>query len=92
MFAFNDRCMPALFVASLALVSTALTSAQNPGQTPSSSLGTTQTSARQDEVPGMSWVDPATGLRWTLQDNGSDVNWDGAKKYCQTLNVGGVGG
>jgi hypothetical protein len=35
------------------------------------------------------WPDPATGLRWTRQDNGGDVNWNQASSYCQNLGLGG---
>lgn len=35
------------------------------------------------------WVDPSTALMWTGQDNGKDVTWNDATKYCQGLRVGG---
>jgi hypothetical protein len=34
------------------------------------------------------WVDPATGLAWTSHDNGSNLDWNEAKSYCQALNLG----
>jgi hypothetical protein len=40
----------------------------------------------------LTWKDGSTGLRWTLEDNGSDINWFAAKEYCATLKVGGLGG
>lgn len=35
------------------------------------------------------WTDPATGLTWARQDNGSYLNWNQAANYCQSLNLGG---
>src|SRR5271157_742440 len=34
------------------------------------------------------WTDPATGLMWTHQDNGADINWDQARSYCANLRLG----
>jgi Protein of unknown function (DUF1566) len=36
-----------------------------------------------------SWIDPSTGLMWTGKDNGKDVNWKKAMKYCRDLRLGG---
>ncbi len=38
------------------------------------------------------WTDPATGLMWTNQDNGADINWDQARSYCANLRLGGYSG
>jgi hypothetical protein len=35
------------------------------------------------------WTDPATGLTWTAKDNGKDVNWKKALKYCRNLRLAG---
>ena len=35
------------------------------------------------------FVDPRTELTWTRKDNGSDVDWYGAKRYCDDLTLGG---
>ncbi len=35
------------------------------------------------------WVDPSTELMWTKKDNGRDINWRGATKYCRELRLGG---
>ncbi|MBL8205715.1 MAG: DUF1566 domain-containing protein [Blastocatellia bacterium] len=35
------------------------------------------------------WVDPATGLMWAGKDNGRDVLWYRAKRYCRNLRLGG---
>jgi hypothetical protein len=35
------------------------------------------------------WIDPATGLMWAGKDNGKDVYWRKARKYCRNLRLGG---
>jgi hypothetical protein len=35
------------------------------------------------------WVDPATGLMWAGKDNGKDVDWQKATKYCRGLRLAG---
>jgi hypothetical protein len=35
------------------------------------------------------WTDPATGLMWAGKDNGKDVNWHKAVKYCRELRLAG---
>ncbi|WP_263415230.1 Lcl C-terminal domain-containing protein [Terriglobus albidus] len=35
------------------------------------------------------WIDPATGLTWTAKDNGNDITWGNAVKYCQDLRLAG---
>ena len=35
------------------------------------------------------WVDPLTRLMWAGKDNGKDMNWRSAKKYCRDLRLGG---
>jgi hypothetical protein len=35
------------------------------------------------------WVDPTTGLMWVGRDNGKDVSWKGAVKYCRKLRLAG---
>ena len=35
------------------------------------------------------WVDPATGLMWAGKDNGRDISWRKATKYCRDLRLGG---
>lgn len=34
-------------------------------------------------------LDPSAGLVWTRQDNGGDVDWTAAKKYCDELELAG---
>jgi len=36
------------------------------------------------------WTDPATGLMWTHQDNGTVINWEQAKSYCANLRQGSL--
>jgi hypothetical protein len=33
--------------------------------------------------------DTRTGLMWASKDNGFDINWQGAKKYCENYRGGG---
>ena len=35
------------------------------------------------------WKDGATGLTWSVKDNGSDTNWVQASNYCKNLALGG---
>jgi hypothetical protein len=35
------------------------------------------------------WTDPATGVMWAKHDNGSDVDWNEANRYCHNLSQGG---
>ncbi|MEE4355838.1 MAG: DUF1566 domain-containing protein [Desulfococcaceae bacterium] len=34
-------------------------------------------------------TDPRTGLMWADRDNGHDINWHDAKKYCESYRGGG---
>jgi hypothetical protein len=33
------------------------------------------------------WTDPSTGLMWAGKDNGKDVSWKAAMKYCRDLRL-----
>jgi len=35
------------------------------------------------------WLDPATNLMWAAKDNGKDISWKNATKYCRNLNLAG---
>jgi hypothetical protein len=35
------------------------------------------------------YVDNRTGLMWATSDNGSDINWQNAKSYCENYRLGG---
>jgi hypothetical protein len=38
------------------------------------------------------WIDPATNLMWATKDNGKDISWKAAIKYCRDLNLAGYTG
>jgi len=44
--------------------------------------------AQETQVRGY-WVDPSTGLMWAGKDNGKDVHWHAATKYCRNLRLAG---
>jgi hypothetical protein len=46
------------------------------------------TAAQETQTRGY-WVDPATGLMWAAKDNGKDVTWKQAVKYCRNLRLAG---
>ena len=45
--------------------------------------------AAQDNQEKAIWVDPSTGLMWAGKDNGKDVSWRAAMKYCHDLRLNG---
>jgi len=47
-----------------------------------------QNRAPETQVLGI-WTDPSTGLMWAGRDNGKDVRWKGAVKYCRDLRLAG---
>lgn len=46
------------------------------------------TGAQETRAQGY-WIDPSTGLMWAAKDNGKDITWGKAIKYCQTLSLAG---
>jgi hypothetical protein len=46
------------------------------------------TLAQETQSPGY-WIDPLTGLMWSGKDNGEDVTWHKAMKYCRGLGLAG---
>jgi hypothetical protein len=46
------------------------------------------TSAPETQARGY-WVDPSTGLMWAGKDNGRDISWKNAMKYCRNLRLAG---
>jgi len=44
--------------------------------------------AKETQVRGY-WIDPATGLMWAGKDNGKNVSWHKAMKYCRKLRTAG---
>jgi hypothetical protein len=51
-------------------------------------LTETQKLAHETQMRGY-WVDPSTGLMWAWRDNGADINWRKATKYCDDLRLAG---
>jgi hypothetical protein len=47
-----------------------------------------QGGAQETQARGF-WTDPSTGLTWTARDNGKDVSWKKAMKYCRNLRLAG---
>ncbi len=41
------------------------------------------------EIEARVWTDPSTILMWAGMDNGRDVSWKGAMKYCRDLRLAG---
>jgi Protein of unknown function (DUF1566) len=52
------------------------------------SPGNDRGGAQETQVRGY-WLDPSTGLMWAGKDNGKDVSWKKAVKYCRDLRLGG---
>lgn len=48
---------------------------------------------RNDRFLGNNWdgtvIDTKTGLMWAAKDNGRDINWYDAKRYCENYSGGG---
>src|SRR5580700_5614399 len=49
----------------------------------------TQEGQRQETHAHGFWIDPFTGLMWAGRDNGRDVSWKKAMKYCRDLRLAG---
>ncbi len=47
-----------------------------------------RSSPQQTQVRGY-WTDPTTGLMWAAKDNGKDVSWHNAIRYCRNLRLAG---
>jgi hypothetical protein len=47
-----------------------------------------QAHTKETQARGV-WTDPSTGLMWTDKDNGKDVTWKKAMKYCGDLRLAG---
>ncbi len=47
-----------------------------------------QSGAGETQARGF-WVDPSTGLMWAGKDNGRDLTWKSAVKYCRDLRLAG---
>jgi hypothetical protein len=68
-----------------ALLLTIPTAAQS---TDSQSQANDREAAQETQVRGY-WVDPSTGLMWAGKDNGKDLSWKNAVKYCRDLRLAG---
>ncbi|HZE24159.1 MAG TPA: DUF1566 domain-containing protein, partial [Blattabacteriaceae bacterium] len=44
--------------------------------------------AQETQARGF-WIDPSTALMWAGKDNGKDVSWKNAAKYCRNLRLAG---
>ncbi len=49
----------------------------------------TSRSQQPSNATGGYWADPTTGLWWVDKDNGKDVNWHEAARYCESLRLAG---
>jgi hypothetical protein len=47
-----------------------------------------QSRVQETQVRGF-WTDPSTNLMWAGKDNGRDVSWKNAVKYCRDLRLAG---
>lgn len=47
-----------------------------------------QGDVQETQVRGY-WIDPSTKLMWAAKDNGKDVNWHKAVRYCRDLRLAG---
>lgn len=47
-----------------------------------------QATANETQAKGH-WTDPCTGLTWAAKDNGKDLIWQDAVKYCKHLSLAG---
>jgi hypothetical protein len=54
------------------------------------SIRSPERAVAQDKQMKAIWVDPSTGLMWTGKDNGKDISWRAAMKYCHRLRLNGL--
>jgi len=54
----------------------------------SSTQSVPESQAQDTQVRGF-WIDPSTGLMWAEKDNGKDVSFKNAVKYCRDLRLAG---
>ena len=61
-------------------------------------MGPAESSAEEQPASGFDatadlasrlYLDPKTGLMWTVKDNGEDITWHEAEAYARTLRLGG---
>lgn len=59
------------------------------GHQPSAQSAPKSQGEPQDTQARSVWIDPSTGLMWAGKDNGKDVSWKKATKYCRDLRLAG---
>jgi hypothetical protein len=67
---------------------TAVAFAQSADSQSTTDVARQQALPHETQVRGY-WTDPATGLMWAGRDNGKDVSWKSAVKYCRDLRLAG---
>jgi hypothetical protein len=50
---------------------------------------TTETAATKSAQSADVWTDTSSNLTWATKDNGKDVSWKSALKFCRALRLGG---
>jgi hypothetical protein len=70
------RSLLIISLCALVVIAGGQSSTKNPGQ------------AQGTQARGI-WTDPSTGLIWAGKDNGKDVSWKNAMKYCRDLRLAG---
>lgn len=71
-----------------ALLLTAPTFAQSADNASTTDGAQKQAQTQETQARGY-WIDPSTGLMWAGKDNGKDVSWKNAVKYCRDLRLAG---
>jgi hypothetical protein len=81
--AIKNRCIVKrwIMIASLLLSVAAL-------QGSAKSAPESQSRVQDTQARGF-WIDPSTSLIWAAKDNGKDVTWKQAMKYCRELRLAG---
>jgi hypothetical protein len=83
MQAVGDRCTVKRWPA-IALLLLSVAALQGSAQ----SAPESQNRSQDTQTRGL-WIDPSTGLMWAARDNGKDVTWKQAMKYCRDLRLAG---
>lgn len=71
-------------LAQIEVVESSWFSQPRPNLSPLSGVGGTEQDSRRS-----TWTDWMTGLEWVRRDNGTNVDWIGARSYCENLRLGG---
>jgi Protein of unknown function (DUF1566) len=73
---WQTKVVPILFLSIVAMIASAQSSQED------------RRPEQETQVRGY-WTDPSTGLMWAGKDNGKDVSWHKAIKYCRDLRLAG---